>query len=65
MGCHREFTIATGIPGYFCAPASHWQRGSNENTHGSLRQYFPKSTLGWQTPASACKTGRGPSPAMR
>ncbi|WP_331735441.1 IS30 family transposase (plasmid) [Streptomyces sp. NBC_01166] len=44
MGRHREFTIATDIPVYFCDPASPWQRGSNENTNGLLRQYFPKST---------------------
>ncbi|AEY85361.1 transposase [Streptomyces hygroscopicus subsp. jinggangensis 5008] len=41
MGRHREFTVATDIPVYFCDPASPWQRGSNENTNGLLRQYFP------------------------
>jgi len=44
MGAHHLFTQATGIPVYFCQRASPWQRGSNENTNGLLRQYFPKST---------------------
>ena len=42
MSRHDEFTRATNIPVYFCDPASPWQRGSNENTNGLLRQYFPK-----------------------
>jgi len=42
MAHHRAFTVATDVRVYFCAPHSPWERGSNENTNGLLRQYFPK-----------------------
>ena len=44
MALHKAFSLATDMDVYFCDPASPWQRGSNENTNGLLRQYFPKGT---------------------
>jgi IS30 family transposase len=52
MGRHDEFTAASHVPVYFCERSSPWQRGTNENTNGLLRQYFPKGTdLGIHTAA--------------
>lgn len=42
MAAHKQFSVATDVDVYFCDPYSPWQRGSNENTNGLLRQYFPK-----------------------
>jgi len=44
MAEHAQFSIDSGVHAYFCDPRSPWQRGSNENTNGLLRQYFPKGS---------------------
>jgi len=44
MAQHAKFSVVTGVPVFFCDPRSPWQRGSNENTNGLLRQYLPKKT---------------------
>jgi IS30 family transposase len=44
MSQHAKLSIDTGVKVYFCDPQSPWQRGTNENTNGLLRQYFPKGT---------------------
>jgi IS30 family transposase len=49
LASHAAFSVATGCPVFFCDPHAPWQRGSNENTNGLLRQYFPRSTTDFRT----------------
>jgi len=59
MAMHRQITMATGMQVYFADPRSPWQRGSNENTNGLLRQYFPKGvSLRQYSPADLTEAGR-------
>src|SRR3954469_10538537 len=59
MRAHKQISIAADLPIYFCDPHSPWQRGTNENTNGLLRQYLPKgSDLSKQTPADLAEIAR-------
>ncbi|HIW63063.1 MAG TPA: hypothetical protein H9881_11445 [Candidatus Stackebrandtia excrementipullorum] len=61
MAAHKAFRIAAGAPVYFCDPVSPWQRGSNENTDGLLRQYLPKAPTCPPTYPTSSNTSPGNS----
>ena len=56
MALHKQIAVAADCEIYFCDPHSPWQRPSDENTNGLLRQYFPKGSDLRRTPRSTCRT---------